>query len=167
MVESHITVPRRFISADHDDDVTVRWGRWDDWLKLARIPEKYEKQGKRQLALSYYGKDDPKEDSFFSFATAKLSNLIWDSGGEPALRFCKFTLGAPIDAEMRIENGIFIRRFERGFVAVNPSKKPASTQIESGKVTDVFSGTTKAPVRGRLKIGLKPETGRVYLSASA
>ncbi len=167
MVESHITVPRRFISADHDDDVTVRWGRWDDWLRLDQIPDEFEKQGKRQLALSYYGKDDPKEDSFFSFATAKLSNLIWDYGGEPALRFCKFTLGAPTDSRMHSENGIFIRRFERGFVAVNPSNKPASTAIASGKVTDVFSGTTRVPVRGRLKIGLKPETGRVYLRPCA
>jgi len=67
---------------------------------------------------------------------------------------------------MQTENGIFIRRFERGFVAVNPSKKPASTRTESGKAIDAFSETTKVPVRGRLKISLKPETGRVYLRAS-
>jgi hypothetical protein len=58
---------------------------------------------------------------------------------------------------MYSEDGIFMRRFERGFVAVNPSNKPASTEIESGKVTDVFSQKAKVPVRGRLKIGLKRE----------
>lgn len=164
MVESHITVPRRFISAEHDDDVTVRWGDHANWLKLAQIPERFEKQGKRQLALSYYGKDDPVEDAFYSFATAKLSNLIWDVGGPPGMRFCKFKLGMPLDDEMRKENKLLYRRYQNGFVAVNPSDRRASASVESGSVVDYFSGNTVAAKSGKTAVELGPQSGRVYLN---
>ncbi len=163
MVESHITVPRRFISAEDDDDVTVRWGRWEDWLRLAEIPEKYAKQGKRQLALSYYGKDDPKEYAFFSFATAKLSNLIWDVGGESGMRFCKFRLGEPMDAAMQVDGSAYYRRYERGFVVVNPSDLPTSTSVESSKVIDYFTGDALPASKDHVSVSLAPKSGRVYL----
>jgi hypothetical protein len=165
MVESHITVPRRFISANHDDDVTVRWGNWAEWAKLDETPEEYARQGKRQFALSYYGKDDPKEDCFFSFATAKLSNLVWDVGGEPGMRFCKFRLGMPREDSMATDGEIYYRTFERGFVAVNPSEEEsASANIDSGDVADLFSGDTLVARNGRVSVKLGPGTGRVYLS---
>jgi hypothetical protein len=163
MLESHITVPRKYISPDHDDEVTIRWGNWNQWLDLAVTPEKYIEQGKRQLALAYYGKDDPRDDAFFSFATAKLSNLIWDSGGEPGRRFCKFRLGLPIDASMKEENGIFSRRYERGFVAVNPGTGVRSSSVESDSVVDYYSGKSISSKGGMVSITIPPESGRIFL----
>ncbi len=165
MVESHVTVPRRYISKDDNDDVTVRWGEWDQWVKLGQMPEVYEARGKRQLALGYYGKDDPKEDAFFSFATAKLSNLIWDVGGEPGLRFCSFRLGAPLE-ESETEGSVHYRRYEGGLVAVNPSDVRCSASVKTGNLLDRFSGEVLAASGGSVRVELGPGTGRVYTSVA-
>ena len=163
MLESHITVPRRYISAENDDDITVRWGNWDQWLKLAEMPESWVERGKRQLALGYYGGDDPVDDAFFSFATAKLSNLIWDVGGEPGMRFCRFRLGSPVDPGMVVKEGMYIRRYEEGFVAVNPSDRLISSSVEYDGVLDHYSGSRIGAVDGGVELEIPPRSGRVYL----
>jgi hypothetical protein len=73
--------------------------------------------------------------------------------GDPALNA---PLGAPTEAYIKTESGIYTRKFERGLVLVNPSSSEKRLSIESGFRT--LSGTA---VESSVTLG--PNTGLILL----
>jgi hypothetical protein len=86
--------------------------------------------------------------TYFEFDTGTS-----DYAGEPVL---SAPVGAPTEPYAKRDSGLYVRRFERGIVIVNPSGDTKKTEIESGYRT--LSGT---PVEQ--SVTLSPRTGLILV----
>jgi hypothetical protein len=169
MVESHAVVHKYLIAADSDEEIPARWGNFDLWSRLDQTPERYHKAGKRQVALPYFAKarlGEFREDAFYSYATAKLHDMIWMTQlGGPGEEFLKFRLGKPLSDRCMCTDGLYLRAYERGVVAVNSNPKAhrLAIPVPGRRAKDLFEGRD-LPVHARdLDVTVPPESGRVYL----
>jgi len=134
---------------------TERWFDWHDhWHKSGVELQPFVKAGKQIQCLSYLGHTPygAREDAFFCYATARLAGMVWNGGRplsdpETAILY-QIRLGKPL-AEEQEENGVYYRVFERGFVAVNPSKEAKAEitlrpPIPTMKLVDLAGGAAKS-----------------------
>lgn len=149
-----------------------RWGDWHkDWNSLdKRLPGLLE-AGKQICCLSYLGHTPHsiKEDAFFCYASAKLMGFIWTArgdvlSGDEAEVLYRIRLGAPAGTE-ETQGGVHYRRFQYGMVAVNPTDQGQVLEIASplGMVYDLYLKREIRCKGSRLRVGLPPQAGRVYL----
>jgi hypothetical protein len=139
-----LSLPREFwkyLDADMMESYICTWvstERWFDWLTgwhaNGEKLQPFIQAGKQIQCLSYTGHTPfgVREDSFYCYASARLGGFVWN-GGQPLSNpdqaiFYQLRLGKPL-AEEKQEDGVFYRVFERGFVALNPSRE------ENGQIT--------------------------------
>ena len=161
---------------------------WTDWFNVCNNLTAYIAQ-KAVLALSNvgdsncdpnchstYGNSNILEDAFFCYASARLSGLCWNGGGNlplyapPAAVFYRIQLGKPLTGILQ-ENGIYYRIFLRGLVAVNPTEMPQiintatlnfKTTNPSNQFVDLFQSSGCIPVVTQALI-IPAQSGRVFL----
>jgi len=170
LLESFIVVPAKLIRPDTNSDQGIRWQDFDRWMHLAETPPQRIAEGKRQVALPYFGAGDQRDNAYFCFAAAKLADLIWWSGpAPPGGEFCGFRLGRPADPDYLTEGEVRYRRYPHGFVACNPTdaEHKVSVEIPQRKVEDLYEARARTASSGRLEITLPPQSGRVYLYNTA
>jgi hypothetical protein len=68
-----------------------------------------------------------------------------------------------VDPGVVEREGMYFRRYEEGFVAVNPSDSLISSKVEYDCVVDYYSGSGIDGVEGNVAISIPPQSGRVYL----
>lgn len=155
----------------------------DSWESVYRRSVALEKAWlaippRRTFVLSYPWNRD---EAFFCYATAKLSNLPWSAGlgiSDPThLHFgghfgtypelVNLRLGAPMVVNQyggEKVGEVYMRHYERGFVVVNPTIREQKLVLPPGKrnkFRDVFN--YKEYSSDRITLILQPESGRVYL----
>lgn len=155
----------------------------DSWEFVYRLSVDLEKAWhamppRRMFVLSYPW---DRNEAFFCYATAKLSNLPWAAGlgiSDPNHKkfgghfgtypeLINLRLGAPSDVSQYggEKNGeVYIRRYEAGFVVVNPTRQEQKLIFplsKRKKYRDVFA--VKESSGNRITLLLPPESGRVYL----
>jgi hypothetical protein len=122
-----------------------------------------------------------RDEAFFCYATAKLSNLPWSAGlgiTDPGHKkfgghfgtypeLVNIKLGAPVNSRQyggEKIGGVHVRRYEKGFVVVNPSRGEQQLVLPAtnfSKCLDVYANREIAGV-GTV-VSLPAESGRVYL----
>jgi len=133
---------------------------------------------RRMFVLSYPW---DRAEAFFCYATAKLCALPWSAGlgisdpnhGRFGGHFGTYPelislrLGPPSEPDQyggTRRGAVYVRSYERGLVAVNPSLKEQTMTVELGRqrhYRDLFRRTNGS---GRaITTTLPPESGRVYL----
>ncbi len=133
---------------------------------------------RRMYVLSYPWNRD---EAFFCYATAKLCNLPWSAnlgiGDRDHMRFgghfgtypelINLRLGSPLDTRQyggEKIGEVYLRRYERGLVVVNPSaqeQRLVVPMMTRSIVRDVFSD--RSYQGGSISLSLPPKSGRVYL----
>jgi hypothetical protein len=154
-----------------------------DWHTVYRRSVELEKDWhatppRRMFVLSYPWN---REEAFFCFATAKLCDLPWSAGlgiNDPDHKqfgghfgtypeLVNLKLGSPTN--VRQYGGeklgeVYVRRFERGVVVVNPTKKAQKVTLSllgRKQYRDMFA---KKDLSGEMiVVAMPPESGRVYL----
>ena len=150
----------KYLDADMMESYITTWvskERWQDWLKFWHDQgvklQPFMRAGKQIQALSYLGHTPYgiREDAFYCYASARLGGFVWNGGlslsnPETAILY-QIRLGRPLGDE-RLENGVYYRVFERGFVALNPDRnKPAQITVKppipTTKLIDLAGGAPK------------------------
>jgi len=154
-----------------------------DWRTVYRRSVELEKAWhatppRRMFVLSYPWN---REEAFFCFATAKLCDLPWSAGlgiNDPYHKqfgghfgtypeLVNLRLGSPTD--VRQYGGeklgeVYVRRFERGVVVVNPTKQAQKVTLSltgRNQCRDIYA---KKDLSGEMiVVAMPPESGRVYL----
>ena len=105
----------------------LRSQTWEQVRPMAEQWRPMTEEGHYIAALSYVGLGTPfglKDDCFYTYAAARLSGFIWTggagSGQDPRAVLYAVRLGKPLGWMYR-KAGVWVREFERGFVALNPS----------------------------------------------
>jgi len=178
---SPATLPKEFwpwVDADMSESFICtwvaekRWGNWHtDWNGIdKKIPP-----GKQVCALSYVGHttNPVKDDLYFTYASARLMNFIWNGGGtghvgenaDLAVLYA-IKLGQPTAAEATAA-GVHYRRFANGIVAVNPTDVTQSIVLTNGfplsLLKDLFNGKDIPVTDQRVTLTLPAQSGRVWL----
>ena len=133
------------------------------------------RRGKVPVILPYVG-SQPEERrlrlALYSYAYARLYGFLWadwftladrDADRNAALELYSARLGKPVSS-IKVSGEVRYRLFERGAVALNPSHDAASADIPcstSNPIRDVSFGRSLSPAKGKLRIDLTPESGRV------
>lgn len=155
----------------------------DNWESVYQRSVDFEKAWQatpphRMFVLSYPW---DRNEAYFCYATAKLTNLPWSAGlgiSDPAHshfgglfgtypELVNLRLGAPtIVPQYGGEKigEVYVRRYELGFVVVNPTHQEQKLVLPPGKrykFRDVFAD--KESSGDRITLLLPPESGRVYL----
>ncbi|MBM3501575.1 MAG: hypothetical protein FJX74_23215, partial [Armatimonadetes bacterium] len=158
-----LSLPREFwkyLDAEMMESYICTWvskERWFDWHghwhQCGVDLQPFVKAGKQIQCLSYLGHTPygVREDAFFCYASARLAGLVWNGGRplsdpETAILY-QIRLGKPLADEQQ-ENGVYHRAFERGFVAVNPSRDAKAQitiapPIPTTKLVDIAGGAAK------------------------
>ena len=120
---------------------------------------------------NFQGQAASKEEVFFSYACARLSGFLWSDYfslplNHPARALYKLRLGRLL-GDLEEVDGVYIRRFQRGIVAVNPSEETKPIQIrgvQMPKWEDIYGGRAMEARRGSLYTEVPAHAGRVYCS---
>jgi hypothetical protein len=159
-----LSLPReywKYLDADMMESYICTWvskDRWFDWktfwhengVKLQPLV----KAGKQIQCLSYLGSTPfgVREDAFYCYASARLGGFVWSGGtaiSHPDVAILhQIRLGKPLGDE-QVENGVYYRVFEKGFVALNPDKTNAlditvKPPIPTTKLVDIAGGAAKS-----------------------
>lgn len=155
---------------------TERWFDWHDhWFAMGEALRPHLAAGKGVIALSYLGHTpySIRDDSYFCYASARLSGLIWSAGGDilkdnPARRLYEIRLGRA-QGPAQQSGEVHYRVFERGFVAVNPTDKAEALSIPSGVPStglyDLYEEKGLPVDRAAPTVAIPAQSGRVYLFA--
>lgn len=153
-----------------------RWFDWHDhWFAMGEALQPHLAAGKCVIALSYLGHTPYgiKEDAYFCYASARLSGLIWSAGGDvlkdnPARRLYQIRLGKA-QAPARQSSEVYYRIFERGMVAVNPTREARRLSVAEGLpcagLYDLFEDKDLPVAPAAAAIEIPAESGRVFLFA--
>lgn len=143
--------------------------RRHDWARISRAADEWKAyigSGKAILALSYVrgdGVEERKENAFYAYACAKLSGFLW--ARYPELDGVR--MGMP-KGDMRVEDGVYYRLYEKGFVAVNPQADQKNVDIPAEgpypAVLDLYTSAVLEVKDAKLTIRLPAGGGRVYLA---
>ncbi|TAM83531.1 MAG: hypothetical protein EPN47_05315 [Acidobacteria bacterium] len=161
---------------------------WDPILQKARACQQALQSGKAVLTLSYMGapsydvgnpsshdtsgQPPSKEDAFYCYACSRISGFLWADWftlppNHPGQVLYKIRVGPPLGALEQIE-GIYLRRFRRGIVIVNPSeerKQIRITRIQTSELRDIFAGEIVDVNGGSLSVEIAGQSGRVLASS--
>jgi hypothetical protein len=151
-----------------------RWTTWDQILSVARQNREAVRQGKVILALSYLGHTPfaIEDDAFYCYACAKLSGFHWADWftvppQNKAQTLFTVRLGAPT-GETEEKNGVFLRAFANGLVAVNPSEAPRVLDLpdaNKAQLLDLYAGRMVEARAGAIPLEVPGQSGRVYVRA--
>lgn len=117
---------------------TDRWGDWPtQWNGMDRKLAKWLRLGKQVLCLSYVGwtQHTLKDDCFFTYASARLMNMIWQAGcmkvhDDPECNILyQIETGQPVAEEQVSPDGVHYRLFAHALVAVNPTDRDAKIAV--------------------------------------
>ncbi|MBU7004995.1 MAG: hypothetical protein HXS50_05470, partial [Theionarchaea archaeon] len=150
-----------------------RWMDWhDQWNAMGKKVARWMERGKTVLALSYLGHThfSLKEDAYFCYCSARLSNFLWSAGGDvlsgdPAEVLYSIRLGDPVGPEEE-SGGVHHRYFQRGLVVVNPEKGASKIRIEGRSNQVIYDLYYEAKIGGPgegLEVHVPGNSGRVYL----
>jgi len=162
MVESFMVLPRKLLDPASDELTTQRWQPWDEWRASITLPAGL--AGKRQIVLPYFGTDGDRDMAFFVYATAKLGDAIWETsrrtaGGE----FIGLELGRPL-APPETQGAAWLRRFDRGAVAVNPAEQVAEVEVNlaAPEAMDLYAKEIVSLPGERLRVSLPARSGKIW-----
>lgn len=164
MVESFMVVPRFLVDPDSDARTTQLWQKWDAWRSATTLPPELAAT-KRQIVLPYFGTDDARDMAFLTYATAKLSNAIWETSYRTAGKeFIGLELGPPVDRSVLVQGGALVRRFALGAVAVNSTDQPTAVDIDlaCSQAFDLHAAQRLRLSGQHIKAMLPPQSGRVW-----
>jgi hypothetical protein len=147
-----------------------------DWKWIMMMAESCQQaiaQGKAVVALSYFGKarrDHVTDDAFFCYACARLSGFLWADWftlpkDNPAQALFRIRLGAAAGA-MENSAGLYLRRFAKGLVTVNPTDAAKSVEVKIGpgrRLKDVYTGAPLSVRGSKVALALPPQSGRVFV----
>jgi len=140
---------------------------WSDILRVSIVAQKYAKEGKIVVALSYGDNESIYEYTyaavrlfdFYYWITTPIINRTLNA------EVLNIDLGNPL-GDYELEGGVYYRIYDRGLVAINPYSKEYTAEIKvpsnwlelariNGEVYKVNNGT--------LKVSLKAHEGIVLL----
>ena len=160
---------------------------WDPILQKAKACQQALQSGKAVLTLSYMGapsydvgnpsshnasgQPPSKEDAFYCYACSRISGFLWADwftlpSNHPAQVLYKVRLGRLL-GDMEEIDGVYLRRFQRGIVAVNSSEETKRVQIprvRMPKLQDIYEGKVIGVRRSNLPVEIAGQSGRVYAS---
>jgi hypothetical protein len=150
-----------------------RWMDWhDQWNAMGRKVAPWMERGKTVLALSYLGHTHHslKDDAYFCYCSARLSNFLWSAGGDvlkgdPAGVLYSIRLGDPTGPEEE-SDGVHYRYFQRGLVVVNPEESNSTIRIEGRSNHVIYDLYDEASLGGPgkdLEVHVQGNSGRVFL----
>jgi len=139
--------------------------KWDNIYEVSLAAQKYAKEDKIVVALSY---GNTKEAELYTYAVTRLFDFYYwyatpDLSKIVDAKVLKIRLGEPLMEHVRINN-IYYRIYEKGLVAVNPSSRPCSIEIEVpwNRLYDLDGRSYS--INKRIKLNLSPEEGLVLLT---
>lgn len=152
---------------------------WDDFQNFAKHYEEALEYGKVPIVLCYTRRvraaDERKNFSFFTYAAVKMYELHWtDCGGlanyhdkkdeELARKVYAVRMGKAV-SEIKQDNGVYFRVFERGVLVANPTKQAKSITIALGKdasFADIYNDTIVSSKAGALSVTINQVSGRIF-----
>jgi hypothetical protein len=152
-------------------------GRRRNWEQLKRTAQEYApyvQSGGVVVALSYLGETltTVKDDAFFCFAAARLSDFIWSDyqtlRGDPATVLYRAHLGPVVAPLSETAPGVDYRWFRDGLIVINGTDKPADVAIAApGNVRgrslrDLYADRVVPVSSGTLALSIPAQSGRVY-----
>ena len=167
MLEAH---PTTYVVTSSEESITeprYESRPWVDIYENSLEAQKYAKEGKTVIALSYGESPDIYE---FSYATVRLFDFFyWIS--PPIIdrildaKVLDLDLGNPL-GEHEVNGSIYYRLYEKGLVAVNPwnEKDEIVIRVPDGwQKLSRIDGSAYEVKDGKLEIALEPEEGMVLL----
>jgi len=154
-------------------------GRRQNWQQLKELAQKYAPyigRGSAVIALSYFGETQAtvKDDAFFSYAAARLSDFIWSDyqtlNDNPATVLYRASLGPPSTSLQAAAPDVEYRWYRSGLVAINGTDREASLTVAAPdarsfrSLTDLYEGRDTPVSDGKVKLSVPAQSGRVYQS---
>ena len=151
-------------------------GRRQNWRELKEMARKYApyiEQGGAVIALSYFGETQStiREDAFFSYAAARLSDFVWSDyqtlNDDPATVLYRARPGPAITALQAVAEDVDFRWYRNGLVVVNGTDREAEFSLKvpdakANSLSDLYSGTPIPVVNGTVRLSVLAQSGRVY-----
>ena len=152
-------------------------GRRQNWDQLKELRAKYApyiSSGGAVIALSYFGQTQTtvKDDAFFSYAAARLSDFIWSDyqtlGADPATVLYHADLGPPSAAPESAQPGVEYRWYRNGLIVLNATGREASVALPVPRpgairsLADLYDGRELPAAGGKLALSIPAQSGRVY-----
>lgn len=156
-----------------------RKGRSQSWQQLKETAEQYApyiRKGGAVIALSYVGTDPDtiKDDAFFCFSAARLSNFVWSDyrtiGSNPAAVLYQAHLGRASTPITAAAEGVDYRWFPHGLVVMNGTDKAAELAIPVppertlAALNDLYAGQAVPVSAGHVRLQVPAQSGRVYVA---
>ncbi len=154
-------------------------GRRQAWPQLKEVARKYApyiKSGGAVIALSYLGETQStvKDDAFFCYAAARLSDFIWSDyrtlGDDPATVLYRTHLGPPWTALRPAAEGVEYRWFRNGLIVINGTDQSAAINVplpDAGdfkSLGDLHEGRDIAVLNRLVRLSVPGQSGRVYIT---
>lgn len=152
-------------------------GRRQTWTELKQLAQKYApyiSRGGAVIALSYFGQTGTsvKDDAFFSYAAARLSDFVWSDyqtlGNDPATVLYRADLGVPVTALQTVAPNVEYRWHRQGLIVMNGSHQAAEFSLarpesrSANALHDLYTGTDIRSSAGKLRLTVPAQSGRVY-----
>ncbi len=149
-----------------------RGSTWDDVKKSWEQNKKYIDAGRRITGLSYLDVNNPdvKEDAFWAFTCARLTDMIWwaNLNGTNAEVLYKTHLGTPLQKFKEV-NGTITRVFENGILVLNNNDReqkisvPLPKNFKLTKLIDLYDGNKRIEVKnGQVNVEVPGNKARIY-----
>ena len=147
---------------------------WQQSKELARKYAPYIKSGGAVIALSYLGETQTtvKDDAFFCYAAARLSDFIWSDyrtlGDNPATVLYRTHLGSPSTALRAAAEGVEYRWFHKGLIVMNGTDQSAAINValpeKSGfrSLGDLYEDRDIPVMEHHVGLSIPAQSGRVY-----
>ena len=152
-------------------------GRRQNWAQLKGLAEKYApyvRNGGGVIALSYFGETETtvKDDAFFSYAAARLSDFIWSDyqtlGGNPATVLYRASLGPSSTSLQAARPDVEYRWYRNGLIVINATDREASATLAAPQqnvirsLADLYDGRDIPVAGGKVVLSVPAQSGRVY-----
>lgn len=146
---------------------------WEQLKATARDYAPYIQRGGTVIALSYLGetKTTVKDDAYFCFAAARLSDFIWSDyqtlGDNPATVLYRTHLGSATTPLSTVSD-IDYRWYRDGLVAINGTDQDVTVTIPAPAgwplraLLDVYEGRSIAASANGIAISVPAQSGRIY-----
>ncbi|GEM_PF-4881047 len=150
--------------------------RRHDWETILNWAQRFRDEPGRNrfvAALSYIGSESPsdKEDCFYSYACAQLSNFKWTTMQATRTDFVRLLHRAWLvvpRGEIESRDGLWYRHYDRGTVIVNPDlerEAEAWLPLPPGvqRPVELYSGQRLPEKDGQALVRVPPASGRVIV----
>jgi hypothetical protein len=152
-------------------------GRRRNWTQLKDLAAEYApyiRSGGAVIALSYFGETQTtvKDDAFFSYAAARLSDFIWSDyqtlNGDPATVLYRANLGPPASSLQTAKPGVEYRWYRHGLIVINATDRQQAAVLNAPQgsafrsLADLYDGGDIPVAVGRVVLSVPAQSGRVY-----